>query len=86
MVTEAFSDFVVGHGELWCAHLFALTIQQQGVPCKFMDTREVLVVTSPDGKAVDIEYEASDSKLDVWAYKNGIPEVRRDPLSSHQAS
>ena len=76
MVTDAFSDFVVGHGELWCANLFASTIQQQGIPCKFMDTRQVLTVTSPDGKIVDVEYEASDANLDNWARKNGIPEVR----------
>lgn len=75
MVTDAFSDFVVGHGELWCANLFASTIQQQGIPCKFMDTRQVLTVTSPDGKIVDVEYEASDANLDTWAQKNGIPEV-----------
>lgn len=82
MVTDAFSDFVVGHGELWCANLFALTIQQQGVSCKFMDTRDVLVVTSPDGKAVDIEYEESDAKLDLWARKHGIPEVIIGPPPS----
>ena len=75
MVTDAFSDFVVGHGELWCAILFASTILQQGIPCKFMDTRQVLTVSSPDGKIVDVEYEASDINLDTWARKNGIPEV-----------
>ena len=75
MVTDAFSDFVVGHGELWCANLFASTIQQQGIPCKFMDTRQVLTVTSPDGKIVDVEYEVSDANLDTWARKNGISEV-----------
>ena len=76
-MTDAFSDFVVGHGELWCARLFASTVAQRGVPCKFMDTREVLVVTSPDGKIVDVEYENSDARLDAWAQKNGVPQVRR---------
>lgn len=75
MVTEAFSDFVVGHGELWSARLFSLYIQQKGVDCRFMDTREVLVVTSPDGKVVDVEYGESDYKLDVWSQRQGVPDV-----------
>jgi len=79
MVTDAFSDFVVGHGELWCARLFASTVSQRGVSCQFMDTREVLVVTSPDGKIVDVEYADSDAKLDAWAQKNGAPEVSNIP-------
>ena len=41
MVTDAFSDYVVGHGELWCAQLFAATVRRLGVDCGFMDTREV---------------------------------------------
>lgn len=77
MVTDAFSDFVVGHGELWCARLFASTVTQRGVECGFMDTREVLVVTSPDGKVVDVEYKDSDASLDAWAQKEGVPQVCR---------
>lgn len=75
MVTGAFSDFVVGHGELWSAQLFSLYVQQKGISCRFMDTRDVLVVTSPDGKVVDVEYEDSDNKLDNWAEQNGVPDV-----------
>ena len=40
-MTEAFSDFVVGHGELWCAQLLNATLQRKGVSCAFMDTRQV---------------------------------------------
>ena len=40
MVTDAFSDYVVGHGELWCAQLFAATVRRLGADCGFMDTRE----------------------------------------------
>ena len=40
MVTDAFSDYVVGHGELWCAQLFAATVRRLGTDCGFMDTRE----------------------------------------------
>ncbi len=44
MATEAFSDFVVGHGELWCALLFTAACRVQGGDAAFMDTRDVLVV------------------------------------------
>ena len=44
MATEAFSDFVVGHGELWSALLFAAACRVQGGDAAFMDTRDVLVV------------------------------------------
>jgi len=30
MSTEAFSDYVVGHGELWSAQLFSLCCKQLG--------------------------------------------------------
>lgn len=33
MTTEAFSDYVVGHGELWSAQLMALHCQQLGSDC-----------------------------------------------------
>lgn len=33
MATEAFSDFVVGHGELWCAQLVAATCRKLGGAC-----------------------------------------------------
>ena len=85
MVTEAFSDFVVGHGELWSAKLFSLYVQQQGINCQFMDTRNVMVVSSPDGKIVDVEYTESDDKLDAWAQKHGVPDVSTD-LESHISS
>jgi bifunctional aspartokinase / homoserine dehydrogenase 1 len=45
MATEAFSDFVVGHGELWCALLFCAACRVQAGDAAFMDTREVLVVS-----------------------------------------
>lgn len=76
MVTEAFSDFVVGHGELWCAQLFDATLRKMGVNSRFMDTRDVLVVTATsDGNSVDVEYEDSNVRLDRWAQKHGSPAV-----------
>ena len=76
MATEAFTDFVVGHGELWSALLFAATVEALGADCQFMDTRDVLVVTpTSDGNSVDIQYELSNARLDAWVAKNGAPEV-----------
>ncbi len=76
MVTDAFSDFVVGHGELWCAQLLTATLQKMGVSSAFMDTREVLVVTpTSDGNSVDVDYEESNMRLNRWGQKHGPPSV-----------
>ena len=76
MATEAFTDFVVGHGELWSALLFSATVKALGHDCQFMDTREVLVVTpTSDGNSVDIQYDLSNDRLDAWVRNNGAPEV-----------
>lgn len=76
MATEAFTDFVVGHGELWSALLFSAIVKALGYDCQFMDTREVLVVTpTSDGNSVDIQYDLSNDRLDAWVRKNGAPEV-----------
>ena len=76
MSTDSFSDFVVGHGELWCAQLLTFALQQSGQDAAFMDTREVLVVSpASDGATVDVEYAESHAKLDQWAHNNGAPQV-----------
>lgn len=77
MATEAFTDFVVGHGELWCAQLLAATCKQMGADVAFMDTRDILVVTpTADGNAVDVQYDVTNKKLDMWGQVNGVPRVR----------
>lgn len=94
MATEAFTDFVVGHGELWSALLFAATVKSLGYNCAFMDTRDVLVVTpTSDGNSVDIQYDVSNARLDAWVQKNGAPEVivatgfiAKNPLGQVQCS
>lgn len=76
MSTEPFEEFVVGHGELWCAQLLAARCSQLGADATFMDTRDVLVVSpTSDGNSVDIHYEASNAKLDLWAARNGVPSL-----------
>ncbi|KAJ9533496.1 hypothetical protein QJQ45_026558 [Haematococcus lacustris] len=72
MSTEAFSDYVVGHGELWSAQLFALCCQQLGADVQFMDTRDVLVVSpTSDGTGVDLMEEDSNQRLDIWFARHG---------------
>jgi aspartokinase/homoserine dehydrogenase 1 len=72
MATDAFVDFVVGHGELWSAQLLAATCKQMGADVAFMDTRDVLVVTpTSDGTSVDLDEEASNKKLDEWFKQHG---------------
>ncbi|CAK9201942.1 unnamed protein product [Sphagnum troendelagicum] len=64
--TEPFADFVVGHGELWSAQMLAATVSQMGLPCVWMDAREVLVVNLTGTQQVDPDFEASDERLDKW--------------------
>ncbi|CAH9141565.1 unnamed protein product [Cuscuta epithymum] len=68
--TESFSEFVVGHGELWSAQLLSLVIKKNGVDCTWMDAREVLVVSPASSNQVDPDYVASEEKLDLWYSKN----------------
>jgi len=38
---------------------------------------QVLVVTpTADGNSVDVDYEASNARLDAWAGRHGVPAVR----------
>lgn len=75
-VTEDFSDFVVGHGELWSARLFAATCQKLGSNAQFMDARDILVVRpSADNAWVDVDYDVCNRRLDSWADKNGVADL-----------
>ncbi|KAJ7525674.1 hypothetical protein O6H91_17G061300 [Diphasiastrum complanatum] len=65
-VTESFSDFVVGHGELWSAQMLAAAVRKRGLSCVWMDTREVLVVNPTSLNQVDPDFEASENKLLKW--------------------
>ncbi|KAK9724171.1 hypothetical protein RND81_05G053600 [Saponaria officinalis] len=65
-VTESFSDFVVGHGELWSAQMLSLVIKKKGLDCAWMDTRDVLVVNPTSSNQVDPDYVESERRLDKW--------------------
>ncbi|KAL1328645.1 hypothetical protein AAHE18_13G387300 [Arachis hypogaea] len=64
--TESFTDFVVGHGELWSAQMLSLVIRKNGVDCKWMDTREVLIVNPTSSNQVDPDYSLSQEGLEKW--------------------
>mmetsp|Transcript_9334 Transcript_9334/g.34218 ORF Transcript_9334/g.34218 Transcript_9334/m.34218 type:complete len:805 (+) Transcript_9334:675-3089(+) len=76
--TSTFSDFVVGHGELWNARLTAAVAAQRSTDRKvaFLDAREVLIARDAEDKNnVDVLYELSEQKLTEWLLSNGKPEV-----------
>jgi len=76
MTTDAFADFVVGHGEIWSAQLYAATCRLQGADAIWMDTREVLIVTpTSDGASVDLNEEASNKNLDAWFRGHGNHQI-----------
>ncbi|XP_061373009.1 bifunctional aspartokinase/homoserine dehydrogenase, chloroplastic-like isoform X1 [Gastrolobium bilobum] len=64
--TESFTDFVVGHGELWSAQMLSLVIRKNGTDCKWMDTREVLIVNPTSSDQVDPDYLESERRLEKW--------------------
>ena len=63
--TQAFADFVVGHGELWTARLCAAAIRCKGYDAEWIDARDVLVVTDAEDGGVDVDYERSNANLDA---------------------
>jgi aspartokinase/homoserine dehydrogenase 1 len=64
--TETFADFVVGHGELWTARLTAAAIRCKGGKSYWIDAREILVVTEAEDGGVDVDYDKSNYRLDLW--------------------
>ncbi|WCJ34826.1 Bifunctional aspartokinase/homoserine dehydrogenase chloroplastic [Euphorbia peplus] len=67
--TESFSDFVVGHGELWSAQMLSYVIRKNGIDCKWMDTREVLIVNPTSTNQVDPDFVESEKRLEGWFSK-----------------
>ncbi|KAE8671032.1 Bifunctional aspartokinase/homoserine dehydrogenase 2 [Hibiscus syriacus] len=69
-VTASFSDFVVGHGELWSAQMLSYVVRKSGIDCKWMDTREVLIVNPTSSNQVDPDFTESERKLEKWFSQN----------------
>ncbi|CAL5203640.1 unnamed protein product [Lathyrus oleraceus] len=68
--TESFTDLVVGHGELWSAQILSYAIKKKGIDCKWMDTREVLIVNPTSADQVDPDYLESERRLNKWYSRN----------------
>ncbi|GAB2217231.1 hypothetical protein Drorol1_Dr00000403 [Drosera rotundifolia] len=68
--TESFTDFVVGHGELWSAQMLSFVIRKKGFDCQWMDTRDVLIVNPTNSNQVDPDYLESEKRLDLWFSQN----------------
>ncbi|OWM67525.1 bifunctional aspartokinase/homoserine dehydrogenase 1, chloroplastic-like [Punica granatum] len=68
--TESFTDFVVGHGELWSAQMLSSVIRKSGEDCKWMDTREVLIVNPTNSNQADPDFTESEKRLDKWYSRN----------------
>lgn len=70
------SDAIIGHGEIWCACLFAARLRLEGHCARMLDASDVLIVEpTADGQSVDVDYDVSNANLDTWAQQNGIPDV-----------
>ncbi|CAE5958965.1 unnamed protein product [Arabidopsis arenosa] len=68
--TESFSDFVVGHGELWSAQMLAAVVRKSGLDCTWMDARDVLVVSPTSSNQVDPDFVESEKRLEKWFTQN----------------
>ncbi|KAF5727079.1 bifunctional aspartokinase/homoserine dehydrogenase 1 chloroplastic-like [Tripterygium wilfordii] len=73
--TESFSDFVVGHGELWSAQMLSGVVRKLGFECKWMDTRDVIVVNPTSSNQVDPDFEESERRLQKWFSQNSSKTV-----------
>ncbi|KAF8104171.1 hypothetical protein N665_0177s0027 [Sinapis alba] len=73
--TESFSDFVVGHGELWSAQMLAAVVRKRGLDCTWMDARDVLVVVPTSSNQVDPDFAESEKRLEKWFSQNSSSKV-----------
>ncbi|KAF3586697.1 hypothetical protein F2Q69_00028645 [Brassica cretica] len=73
--TESFSDFVVGHGELWSAQMLAAVVRKSGLDCTWMDARDVLVVVPNSSGQVDPDFAESEKRLEKWFSQNSAAKI-----------
>lgn len=79
--SQAFSDFVVGHGELWNARLLASYLQTCGMAdASMVDARDILVVSPSDQDTVEVDYDTSSANLDNWHAEQTVGESSPSPL------
>ncbi|WZN66924.1 bifunctional aspartate kinase/homoserine dehydrogenase [Chloropicon roscoffensis] len=71
VTSNSFSDFVVGHGELWNARLFTSYLRAKGLSsAKMVDARDVLVVEPSEQDTVEVDYPDSKANIDMWHAEN----------------
>ena len=71
--SESIVELVSGMGEVWSAQILATYLNQQKVPAKFLNAKDVLLVESTDSsKTVHVFWEESQSRMNAWLETNGI--------------
>ncbi|CAN1309799.1 Bifunctional aspartokinase/homoserine dehydrogenase 2, chloroplastic [Linum perenne] len=68
----------IGHGELWSAQLLSYVVKKvqdlsacfKGLDCKWMDTRDVLIVNTTSSNQVDPDFVESERRLEEWFTQN----------------
>ncbi|CAN1824363.1 Bifunctional aspartokinase/homoserine dehydrogenase, chloroplastic (Fragment) [Linum perenne] len=68
----------IGHGELWSAQLLSYVVKKvqdlsacfKGLDCKWMDTRDVLIVNPTSSNQVDPDFVESERRLEEWFTQN----------------
>jgi bifunctional aspartokinase / homoserine dehydrogenase 1 len=58
-------DLVSGYGEIWSAQILAEHLLARGLPARWLNARDVLVVTW-DGAIPHVDWRASRERLDAW--------------------
>ena len=58
-------DLVSGSGELWSARILTAHLRARGVPARWLNARDVLVVAW-DGATPSVDFRTSRERLDAW--------------------
>ena len=65
-------DLVSGYGELWSAQILAEHLLSRGLPARWLNARDVLVVTW-DGAVPHVDWRVSRERLDAWLAAHDDP-------------
>ena len=78
--TATMSDFVVGHGELWNAKLMTYAFRLLGAEgAAMLDARDILVVSPSSDGSVDVHWDESSQKFELWKQEH-LPGGSRGPI------
>ena len=65
-------DLVSGYGEIWSAQILAGHLLSRGLPARWLNARDVLVVAW-DGAIPHVDWRASRERLDAWLAAHDDP-------------